>query len=912
MRRSIPFTAAALAAAFLAMFPTVSRAQVGVPVSERPVTDPGVPTPESVIGFAPGTDFRLADYEQSTAYFQALAKASDHIRLLDVGKTSKGRPWMLAVVSSPANLARLEALRSNAQELAHPESLTAEEARAIADSTPAFVDISGGLHASEVAGAQQQIQLAYDLLARTGDPEVKEILDNVVLFLWPSLNPDGQDIVVHWYRENVGTPYEVAPLHELYEKYVGHDNNRDAYMLNTIENRVVERTWRHWEPQLIHVHHQSSPFPTRIWLPPFAEPIAPRVPPIMSREANAVGMDIAQRLETENRPGATHMGTGFDAWYPGYIDYMPMLQNEVAYWTETALYRYATPYFYTMEDFPKDMRDLRSEALYPSPWRGGWWRLSDAVGYMETASMADLHYAATRRQMLLWNRYQAGRQAIERYTNNPPFAYVIPRAQRDPMAAVALLRRLAYNGVRVSQLTKPAKLDGETWAAGTWVIPMDQEFAELARQVLEVQQYPDLREFPGGPPEQPYDAAGWTLPFQMGVRVVEARAPLDPSFRAALQPVRGEPVDWQDVAGAPLVTDSVAAGVVPPKGRVTGSGGRLALDPAQNESFSLLNEALAHGASVSWLAPSGARGGRWVVSDVASSTLRRWVDERGLRAERTGDRGVPARLRAAMYRPWTASMDEGWSRWLFDQYGFAVDTVTNADLHAGDLRERFDVIVLPSESPRRLMEGYAKGTVPPRYEGGIGAEGVRSLDAFVRAGGTLVALNSAADLAIEQLHLPVEDVVDTLPRKDFFASGSILQVETNPAHPVMAGMPQQAYVFFDDSPVFTTKDGFEGEALAKYAKEGSPLASGYLLGEKHLQGYAAALDVRHGDGHVVLVGFRPQWRGQPFGTFRVLFNSLLYGDDVARRASGTEGFWSAPKPSPTEKADSAKAGPRRP
>jgi Zinc carboxypeptidase len=352
----------------------------------------GVPTPESVLGFRVGADFHLARYEESIAYFEKLAASSPYVRLMEVGQTSNGRPWKLALISSPSNLESIDRWREIAQRLAHPAGLTDEEAHQLAHDGRALVDISGGLHASEVAGAQHTIQLAHDIVARASEPKIKAILDNVVLLLWPSLNPDGQDIVADWYRENVGGPYESAPLHELYQKYIGHDNNRDAYMLNVTESRVIGRTWRAWEPQIIYVHHQSSPFPTRIWLPPFAEPIAPRVPAVMSREVNAIGMLIAQGLESNGQPGATHMGTGYDAWYPGYIDYLPMMQNIAAFWTETALYQYATPYFYTLGDFPQDMRDLRPGALYSSPWKGGWWRLRDAVDYMLTAS-----FSTTRR-----------------------------------------------------------------------------------------------------------------------------------------------------------------------------------------------------------------------------------------------------------------------------------------------------------------------------------------------------------------------------------------------------------------------------------------------------------------------------------------------------------------------------------
>jgi hypothetical protein len=271
------------------------------------------------------------------------------------------------------------------------------------------------------------------------------------------------------------------------------------------------------------------------------------------------------------------------------------------------------------------------------------------------------------------------------------------------------------------------------------------------------------------------------------------------------------------------------------------------------------------------------------------------VTELGVQAERTNVTGNAAvRSRVALYKPWRASMDEGWTRWLFDQYGVAYTTITNADFKAAELSRRFDVIVLASDPPQGLLEGYARGTVPPPYEGGIGADGVSALDAFVRAGGTLVTLNQSSDFAIQQLHLPVRNVLSGVPRRDFFASGSILEVVTDPTHPVMAGMPSRAKVFFDSSPAFTTLDGFEGAALARYQAQGNPLRSGYLLGEKFLQGYAAALDVKHGRGHVVLIGFRPQWRGQPFGTFRVVFNAALFGREMAERAVSSPGFWKAP------------------
>lgn len=884
-----------------------------------------VPTPESVLGFKAGADYKLANYDDSINYFQKLDAASDYLKLQEVGYTSEGQRWYLALISTPANLSNVEKYRDIGQRLAHPKGLTDAEASQLAREGKAIVDINGGLHATEAAGAQHTIQLAYDLLNNVDDPKIRAILDNVVFLLWPSLNPDGQNIVVEWYRSNVGTPYEIAPLKQLYQKYVGHDNNRDAYMLNMIESRVIERTWRHWEPQIIYVHHQTAPFPTRIWLPPFAEPIGAEAPPLMSRTVNSIGMAIAHGLESNGQPGATHMGTGFDSWYPGYIDYMPMFKNIPAFWTETALYRYATPRFYTVNDFQPNHRDLRVGSLYSSPWQGGWWRLRDAVEYMVTASISTLDYAAKYKYDLLYNRYQAGRNTIRKYEQEPPYAYFIPQSQHDPVAAVEMLRRLAFGGIEVHQISKAVQHDGINYPKGTWVIPMNQEFAPLAREVLSVQTYPDLREYPEGPPEQPYDAAGWTLPFMMGVKVTSALSPLPKEIKDSMQLVRGVLADWQATNGAASAADQSpfdsvpgigfdtnanAVGILPPPGKITGSGGNLRVNPAENNAFRAINKALSSGATVRLSPGKGANSGSYIISGVSKSRQNEWVRDLALQANGTGSGGGPrVQSRIALYKPWQPSMDEGWTRWLLETYGFSFSNIRNSDFQHGSLRERFDVIILADiRRQESILHGFRKGSVPPRYQGGIETVGVRNLDEFVREGGTLVCMNRSSAFAIEQLHLPVKNVVDSLARKDYFVGASILQVDVDESHPVMAGMPARAKLFVDRSPVFTTLEDFKGTALASYQKSGSPLSSGYMLGEKYLQGHAAALDVYHGDGHVILLGFRPQWRGQPFGTFRVLLNAALYGGELAAKVRGNSDFWQAPVKKKTE--ESPTEGPK--
>jgi hypothetical protein len=889
---------------------TLTRLGFFILLSSAPVALLGegrLPTPESVLGFRPGADYKLATYDQSVDYFKKVAAASKYVKLLEAGKTSQGRTMYYALVSSPDNLARIDRYREIARRLAHPQGLSDAEAKRLARSGKAFVHIDGGLHATEVAGPQHTPQLLYDLVSKANEPDTKAMLRNVVVMLWPTINPDGQQMVAEWYMKNVGTPYELSSLPRLYQEYVGHDNNRDAYMLNMIESRVLEHTWRQWEPQIIYVHHQSGPFPTRIWLPPFSEPVGIDAPFIMSREVNMIGMAIAKSLEERGQVGATHMGTAFDAWYPGYVDYAPNFKNIAAFWTETALFQYATPHDYAIGDFPPNMRDLRPQSLYASPWPPGTWRLRDAVDYMETASLSVIEFASKYKDSLLFDRYQAGRDQIALGTRKAPYAYVIPQQQRDPVAAVEMLRRMAFGGVRVSTLTAPVAIGPEIFPAGTWVIPTDQEFAAMAREVLDTQAYPDLRQYPGGPPERPYDAAGWSLPLQMGVRVVAAAAPLTAETRAkmtligALPEPKVKPTTYEaalqadaapfdSLPGVGFNSEPASAAIVPLPGRTTGSGSLLVVDPAQNNTFKAINLAWKQGATVQ--ASAGASGApiRYSLRGLSATAQDELVRTLSLQAERAD--AAPGRAvrppRLGLFQPWNGSMDEGWSRWVLEQYGFSPIAVHPEDFRS-PLAQKIDVLIMADDA-RVPLAGAGRGGRPssgsgqaadgravrPEYAYQLTASDLQGFEQFVRGGGTVVCLSNASTFAIQQFKLPVRNVVAGLRPEEFFLRGSIVEVTVDPTHPVMAGMPDKAAVFVDGSPVFEPQDGFTGTVLARYQESGSPLLSGYLIGEKYLQGKAAALDVPLDAGHVVLLGFRPEWRGQPFGTFRVLFNAALF------------------------------------
>ena len=885
-RRHILLRSACLFAALTSLLPAQTKPAAAV--------NPAIPKPESVFGFPPGADNKLFTYDQSIEYFRKLAKAAPtRVKLLDVGKTSFGHSWTAVLISSPANLAKLEYYREINQKLARPEGLTDEQAHALAREGKAFVDISGGLHASEIAGSQHTPELAYQLIAKANEPATKEILDNVIFFLWPSINPDGQDIVVNWCNDRFAG--KNPPPMELYQKYVGHDNNRDSYMLNVVESRVVARTWRQWEPQIIYAHHQTSPFPTRIWIPPFADPIGLYAPPIMSRQVNAIGTRIAAELDANGQPGAVHMLATFDAYYPGYIDYMPMYQNINAWWTETQGGNCAASRTSTIADLPKDYKDLIPTSMYSSPWAEGTWTFRNQIDYMVTASMATLRYAAKFREEVLYNRYQAGRNTIAQYRKGPPYAYIVPQQQHDQMAPVELLRRLAFLGLNVRQLDRDAAYDGTTYPKGTWVLPMDQEFAQLARELLEAQKYPELGD------DVPYDAAGWTLPMQMNVNVVEVKTPLSAEFRTAMKPIVGKAEVWGASPEYPFTTNAQAAGIVPAVGAITGAGDAIALDPAQNNSFKFVNRVIKAGGTVRVDTAVDARSLRYIVSGVDAARMEAWAKELSVTASRTTApaTAIVAPTRIAMFKSAPGNMDEGWTEWLLDTYEFKYTLIGPEDLKAGNLAARFDAIVLGSQGISRGGRGGGgggggRGGAPSGAAVGDDTLITKAVDEFVRGGGTLVTWNSGSNAAIASLKLPVRNVLQGVTRQQYFTGSSVMRTTVDVANPVMAGMPTQADVMVSSSPVFAPTDGFQGSVIGKYALDANPLRSGYLKGPQYMQGYASALDVKLGSGHVVLAAFQPQWRGQPTGSFRMVFNSLFYARSTSARKAATDGFWTPP------------------
>jgi hypothetical protein len=559
----------------------------------------------------------------------------------------------------------------------------------------------------------------------------------------------------------------------------------------------------------------------------------------------------------------------------------PYFHNMVGILTETA-HSSPAPATYDPATFPAAFANgaptLQPSSAYPRPWTGGTWRFRDSCDYMVTASLAVLDVGARRREDWLYDAYRMGRDAIRAGADE---TYVVPSGAWDPAAAARLVDALRVAGVEVERATAAFSVAEETFPAGSYLVRGAQPFRPYIADLLSPQVYPDRRRAPGGPPVRPYDITGWTLPFQMGVRVVRVPARVD---------ARTERVGDR----APRPSDALARGAF-----------GYAIDTRSNDAFTLVNRSLTAGDTVRrHSAPLTVLGDTWPPGTFVV-VAREGTHERVLEAARglavrvaaldappEGPARVLVRPRVALYRAWGGNADEGWTRWVLEQHEFPFTPVHDADLREGRLRERFDVIVLPDATYDAMLKGLAPGSSPAEYTGGMTPRGVSNLYDFLSAGGTLVALDSASALPLTAFGLPITDATAGLPPAEFYAPGSIVRLQLDPAHPLAFGMPAEAGAFFNASHAFevgrrrSRPDQRPGAGAADvpgirivgtYARD-HLLMSGWLLGDAAIAGRAAVVEARLDAGRVVLIGFRPQHRGQSDGTFKLLFNALLLGE----------------------------------
>jgi hypothetical protein len=763
------------------------------PRRRAPAPAPVIPTPRSVLGFEPGEDRKLVEWPVLVRYFEALAKASDRVEYRELGKTTLGAPFIALAISSPQNLRRLDYYRQVNAGLADPRVFrTSRAAREALQNGKTIVLITSSIHSTEVGGHLSPVALAYRLATDTG-ATTRAILDNVILWLVPSLNPDGVTIVSRWYNRTLGTAAEGTAPPELYHYYTGHDNNRDWYAFTQVETRLtVDSLHNVWHPQIVHDIHQMGSDGARLFLPPYLDPVEPNVDPLLIDGVNVLGSTMAWELAGQGKTGISINAT-YDAWTPAraYQHY----HGGVRILSETASADLASPI-----DIPFDRLQARERGFIPrerswnftNPWRGGRWTLRDIVSYQTEGAYALLAQAARERERWLANFFTIETRAIRGW-REWPYAYVIP-ARQDSVALSAMLAILRRGGVEIRTALQSFSLQGQRHNAGTYVIVLRQPYAAFAKTLLEVQRYPDRRLYPGGPPERPYDVTAHTLPLLMGVTAIAA----NDSLRVPLS----SPTTPRLVAAAP-----------PLRGAEKGTG------------------------------------------DDDSS------------------RDVP---RIGLYKSYDATMDEGWTRWVFDTWKVPYVSLADSVVRAGKLREQFDVIVLPDQPPREILEGLPR-RYPAPYAGGIGPDGSEALRQFVVDGGTLVALNEASRFAIQALLLPVRNVLEAVPDEDFYAPGSIFRLELDTSNAVARGMPRETIGWFQGGPAFETLDSTVSRVIGRWPEDPARiLLSGWVLHPDRIAGKAAILEVKQGEGRVILFGIRPQYRGQSLATYPLLFNSLRY------------------------------------
>ncbi len=784
-----------------------------------------VPTPESHFRHKIGADRTVLDWDRVVSYFRALERGSDRIRVQELGKSTEGRPFIAAIIAAPATLRNLDRYRSIQARLADPRRTPEAEAEKLIDAGKAVVMITCSIHATEIASTHTAVEFAWRLLTED-KPRYRAILNNTVFLLVPSLNPDGLDLVTRWYRKTLGTPHEGTSPPELYQKYVGHDNNRDWYIFSQAETRLtVAQLHNVWHPQIVYDVHQMGPTSPRIFVPPWMDPIDPNIDPIITQQCNMIGTGMAVDLTAAGKTGVI-LNAMYDFWTPGR--HYQAYHGGLRILTESASVRIASPVTIKPTQFGEGGRgyDSRQPSWnHLEPWAGGEWRLRDIIDYQLIAYESILYQAAIRRDDMLRNFYRIGRRAVERKS---PWAFVAPAMQHDPGSTRKMLETLAFGQVEIERAAGAFEAGGRKYTPGAYVIRMRQPYSSFAKTLLERQNYPDLRLYPGGPPKRPYDVTAHTLPLLMGVDVATLDAPV----------------------AVPL--KQVSEFTVELNSRRPPFGG---LPVADIDSWRAINRIWKKGGTV-W---RDAGSGDFFPEHAEFRNVQKL-----------------ARPRIGLYKSFVPSMDEGWTRWLLEQFEFDYASLRNADIQAGGLRGKLDVLIFADQSASAIANGYGRGAMPEEFTGGLGDKGAEALRQFASEGGTLVFFNDSTAYAVDKLDLKVKNVVAGLSSRDFYSPGSLLNTALDARSPLCQGLPPQIAIWSEGSPAWEIPEDSPARVVARYPESGI-LASGWLLGDKYLAAKAALVDYPVGAGRVVLFGMRPQYRAQSYQTLKLLFNALLMG-----------------------------------
>lgn len=895
-----------------------------------------VPSPKAHFGFNIGDDYKLATYTQTEAYFKKLA-ASPRTKLVDIGLTEEGRHQYMLIVSAPENIKKLERYKEIAQQLAHADGLTDAQAKSLAAEGKSVIWIDGGLHATETVGAHQLIESMWQLVSRT-DEETMNILNNDII-LFTHANPDGQELVSNWYMKDADTLKRKLDIPRLYEKYVGHDNNRDFYMMNMKESQNISRQlFVEWLPQIMYNHHQRGPAGSVLAGPPYRDPFNYVYDPLIVTSIDAVGAAMNNRLNTENKPGYTQRaGSQFSTWWNGGLRTTPYFHNMVGLLTEII----GGP---TPEDVPLVPERLIPNGATPNPIAPQKWHFRQSIDYSVSLNYAVLTYASRYRAELLFNIYHMGKNAIARgnkdnWTFYPKFidsiktaykkdqkpvedgaaatgefsfgregdipskyydqvlknpanrdarAYIIPADQTDFPTAVRFINALILSGIQVERATAAFTLAGKSYPAGSYLVKAGQAFRPHVIDMFEPQDHPNDFQYEGGPPIRPYDAAGWTLAFQMGVE-----------FDRMMDTVTGP-------------FEKVAYGVLQSPAKQTLAVAKVGylLSPSVNNAFIAVNDLLKAGAKVYRL-PAGIAGmpgygaGAFYIpaSAQAQTVLSKAAAELGLKV--SGIEKAPAELvklsptRIALWNNYGGSIPSGWVRWLMEQYHYPYEIVYPKNIDEGNLNKKYDVIIFVTgaippvgAAPKPMYpESMPKEeAVPAEFRPWLGKitadKSVPQLKKFMEDGGTVVTIGTSTNLAYH-LGLPVHSalteknaagVVKPLPGTKYYIPGSLLRASFDTSAAANYGMPAENDVDFDRSPVFKFDDGAADKGLKRLAwfATDKPLHSGWAWGQAYLKDGIAAFEAPIGKGKLYAFGPEIIFRAQSQSTFRLLFNQLYF------------------------------------
>ena len=929
-----------------------------------------VTSPKEQFGFSIGDDYKLANYTQFEAYFRKLAKESNRMKLVEMGKTAEGRTQLMAIISSPANLAKLERYKEISRKLAFAEGVSEAEARALAKEGKAVVWIDGGLHATEVLGAAQLIETVYQLVSKS-DAETMRFLDDCII-LAAHANPDGMELVSNWYMKDADTlKRSTGNIPRLYQKYIGHDNNRDFYISNQPESQNVNhQLYWEWFPQIVYNHHQTGPAGTVMFAPPFRDPFNYNFDPLVPVELDLVAAAMHSRFEAEGKPGVTmRSGSNYSTWWNGGLRTTVYFHNQIGLLTETI----GNPTPVNIPFIPEAQLP-RADLPYPiAPQR---WHFRQSIEYSLTANRAVLDIASRYRENLLYNFYRMGRNSIERGNKDSwtitgqdiedvkrkiaadsgaggqvagarggrgggagaatagaaapgaeaasalgdvtasfgrgadpkyftsvlhapekrdPRGYILPSDQPDFPTTTKFINSLRHVGVIVNRATAPFTVKGKQYPAGSYVVKSAQAFRPHVLDMFEPQDHPNDFAYPGGPPKRPYDNAGYTLAYQMGVKFDRIMDGFDGPF--------------EEIQGLATPMPASVAGASAPAGYI--------VSHAVNDAFLAVNRALKANGDVFILrSPLSSNGktypaGSFYIAANAATTpmVRELARTKGVAAEGVTVRpGADAKklrsMRVALWDQYGGSMPSGHTRWLLEQFEFPFEVVYPQTVDAGNLASKYDVIVLPSGVvPSRSGRGGGGGfggaqdtmTIPAEFRGWLGrfnpARTVPALKQFLEAGGTVVAVGTSANLGI-QLGLPITNALVEktagAPDRDlnadkFYVPGSVLRVQVDTTLPISAGLSRELDVFYDNSPAYRLGSDAAAKGVRPLAwiSNATPLRSGWAWGQSYLDGAVEAIEATVGKGKLYMFAPEITFRGQPHGTFKWLFNGIYGGAEPA-------------------------------